>query len=268
MTTREGLKMPWWAVVVLVGLVACPLVAGQEGATGPANRVSSDSAPPQVIIAPDPNYTPEARQKKITGDVSLKIEVLADGTTNNIRVLKSLDPGLDQSAVETVKHWRFRPATKSGTPVPMDAVVVVRFHIPDVSPRPGIYIGLPCAASINSTDIKGLLKKANKGDAQSQFMMGCVCEYGVDMPAPDRELAIQWYRKAAESLIPAQYFLGDAYLSNFDYVHAYTWLRIADLGGYKDPKETLKTVTQLLSKEQLSAAEEQVAAWKLKHGTN
>jgi TonB family protein len=267
MTTSEGLKMPWWAVVALVGLAARPLVAGQDGAIGPVNKGGGDSVPPQVIFAPDPSYTLEARQKKISGEVSLRIDVLTDGTTNNIRVLKSLDPGLDQSAVETITHWRFRPATKSGTPVTTDAVVVVRFRLPYVN-GPGIYSGLPCAASINTTDIKGLLKKANKGDAQSQLMMGCVSEYGLDMPTPDRELAIQWYRKAAESLIPAQYFLGDAYLSNFDYVHAYTWLRIADLGGYKDPKEELKIVTQLLSTEQLRTAEEQVAAWKLQHRTN
>jgi len=40
------------------------------------------------------------------------------------------------------------------------------------------------------------------------------------MAAPDRHQAIDWYRKAAESLVPAQYFLGEAYLSNYDYVNA------------------------------------------------
>lgn len=267
MTTRKGLKMRRWTVVVLVDLIACLLVTGQEGTPGPGNKVGGDSTPPQVIFSPEPGYTPEARSKKITGEVSLRIEVQADGTTNNIRVLKSLDPGLDQSAVEAVTHWRFRPATKSGTPVPKEVVVTVRFRRSDVDGFPAR--GLPCTASIPTpADIKGLLKKANKGDAPSQFLMGCVSEYGVAMPGPDREQAIQWYRKAAESLIPAQYFLGEAYLSKFDYVHAYTWLRIADLGGYKDSKERLKTVTQLLNKEQLSAADEEVAAWKLQHGTN
>jgi TonB family protein len=220
---------------------------------------------------PDPSYTREAMQKGITGQVSLTLEILPDGTTNHIRVVKSLDPGLDQSAVETVARWRFQPATKSGIPVSAETKVVMTFQLPgmrNVLPGPGIYSDLPCAAKIDSRDIKGLLKKAHKGDPEAQFVIGCAYEYGVALQVPDRAQAIDWYRKAAESLVPAQYFLGETYLLNFDYVNAYTWLKLASLGGYDDPHDRLKTVTLLLSKKELSEAEEQVAAWKQQHGTN
>lgn len=261
-----------WAVMLSFGLVAC-FAAGQESRPEPVYKVGGEITAPQRIFTPDPSYTAEARQKGVTGKVSLTFEVLPDGTTTNVRVSKSLDPSLDQSAVDAVGHWRFHPATKSGVPVPVEISAVVSFEfsgegLPRVLPGPGVYHDLPCAPKIDTRDIKDLLKKAHKGDPKAQFIIGCACEYGVARLEPDRAQAIDWYRKAAGSLVPAQYFLGETYLFNFDYVHAYTWLRIADSGGYKDPNDRLKMVTQLLTKEQLSEAEEQVTAWKRQHGSD
>ncbi|MGA6987804.1 MAG: TonB family protein [Terriglobales bacterium] len=271
MTTKAWRTIQQWTWILPVGLAAC-LAAGQENQPGPVYKVGGDVTAPRRIFTPEPTYAAEAWGKRITGEVSLTLNVLPDGTTNNIRVVKSLDPGLDQSAVETVGHWRFEPATKFGIPVSVEIGLVVNFRIPATvvsvaHPGPGVY-HVPCAPNIDSRDIKDLLKKAYKGEAKAQFIIGCACEYGVARQAPDRAQAIDWYRKAAESLVPAQYFLGETYLSNFDYVNAYRWLKIASSGGYIDPHDRLKTVALLLSKEQLGEAEEQVAAWKRQHGTN
>jgi outer membrane biosynthesis protein TonB len=46
-------------------------------------------------------------------------------------VTKSLDPGLDQMAIEAVSQWRFRPGQKGGAPVPVMASVEVNFRIAD-----------------------------------------------------------------------------------------------------------------------------------------
>ena len=262
--------MRWWLLTLfLVSMVG--FGAGQETQSGPIYKVGGEVTPPHRIFTPNPRYTTDARMKRIRGKVSLIFEVLPDGKTSNIRILESLDPGLDQAAVDAVTHWRFRPATKAGAPVPVEIKTVVDFHLPEGGiqvpfPGQGVYAGLPCAAKINTRDIKDLLKKANQGNAQAQLIIGCACEYGVDRLAPDLLQAIEWYRRAAETLVPAQYFLGETYLSFFDYINAYTWLKIADLDGYKDPNDWLNIVTQLLSKEQLSIAEEKVAAWQKQHG--
>ena len=96
--------------------------------------------------------------------------------------------------------------------------------------------------------------------------MGCAYEYGLAELPPDRAQAIGWYRKAAETgLIPAQYFLGEAYLFSFDYTPAYTWLKIAESGGYNDSKGYLGIVTTLLSADQLRDADAQVSEWKRLH---
>jgi len=227
------------------------------GGPPPGSPLSEVS--PHPIFAPDPSYPDAARLRGVSGEVTLAVDVLPDGSTNNIRIVKSLDPALDQAAVETVARWKFKPATKGGIPVKAEVKVAVSFRL---------FANLPCAAKIDTRDIKGLLKKAYKGDPKAQFMIGCACEYGIARVSPDRDQAIDWYRKAAESLVPAQFFLGRAYFLNSDYVHAYTWLKIANLGGYKDPNNHLELVTPLLNEKQLGAAEEQVAVWKTRHGTN
>jgi TonB family protein len=77
----------------------------------------------------EPTYTQEARAAKIEGAVVLYVEVAPDGVPQNIRVLRGLDPGLDQKAIEAVSKWRFQPAMKDGKPVTVAAQVEVNFRL-------------------------------------------------------------------------------------------------------------------------------------------
>jgi TonB family protein len=44
-------------------------------------------------------------------------------------ITKSLDPGLDQNAINTIKTWKFKPAMKAGQAVPCRVMVEVSFRI-------------------------------------------------------------------------------------------------------------------------------------------
>src|ERR1035438_4405757 len=44
----------------------------------------------------------------ITGWVALSVVVGADGTPQNIQVIHSLEPDLDQAAMDALARWRFR----------------------------------------------------------------------------------------------------------------------------------------------------------------
>jgi TonB family protein len=72
---------------------------------------------PLEIFSPSPGYTPEARAAGVKGPVQLSLTIGADGIPRDIRVIKPLDPGLDQKAIEAVTKWRFRPAQKDGQPI-------------------------------------------------------------------------------------------------------------------------------------------------------
>jgi TonB family protein len=67
---------------------------------------------PICIYCPNPSYTDKARTAKIQGSVVLQIVVTADGQAENISVVKGpgLGLGLEESAIKTVKGWRFKPA--------------------------------------------------------------------------------------------------------------------------------------------------------------
>jgi TonB family protein len=76
---------------------------------------------PKLIHQVKPNYTGVAMRARIQGEVILSCVVLTDGSVGDVRVSKSLDAtlGLDDEAIAAVKQWRFSPAMKAGSPVPV-----------------------------------------------------------------------------------------------------------------------------------------------------
>jgi TonB family protein len=84
---------------------------------------------PALIRKVEPQYTEEARQRKIEGGVKLQVEVTPDGYADNIRVVQGLDPGLDEKAIESVEQWRFKPGMKDGEPVSVYATIEINFHL-------------------------------------------------------------------------------------------------------------------------------------------
>jgi TonB family protein len=55
--------------------------------------------------------------------------VNAQGNPEQIKVQHSLDAGLDQKAIDAVKHWEFEPAMKDGEPVAVMINVEVNFRL-------------------------------------------------------------------------------------------------------------------------------------------
>jgi TonB family protein len=86
----------------------------------------------KVTYRVEPDYTPDARDKQITGTVVLGVTVGHDGSLQNVQVKKSLFPSLDESAIAAVHKWRFEAAMKDGQPVSFYLVVEFYFS-PDGS---------------------------------------------------------------------------------------------------------------------------------------
>lgn len=84
---------------------------------------------PEILSKVEGQYTEEARAARIEGTVVLQLDVGVDGLPHNIRVVQSLDPGLDQKAIEALNQWRFQPATKDGHPVVSQAKVNMDFRL-------------------------------------------------------------------------------------------------------------------------------------------
>ncbi len=106
-----------------------PTVSPDSGLGQQVWRIGAGVSAPVPVYRQDPEYTEEARRAKVSGAVRLSVVVDKEGLARNIVVVESLDPGLDQKAIEAVRQWRFRPAQKDGQPVNVRATIVVNFQL-------------------------------------------------------------------------------------------------------------------------------------------
>ena len=77
----------------------------------------------------EPEYTDDARNAKIEGSVLLQVEVNEKGIPTEAKVIRSLDKGLDQKAIESTLKWRFKPASKYGNPISGSVKIEVNFRL-------------------------------------------------------------------------------------------------------------------------------------------
>jgi TonB family protein len=82
-----------------------------------------------IIRKPSPSYTNEARISNLMGIVQLKVTFLATGRIGEIKLLKSLGKGLDQTAFDAAKKIKFIPAEKNGKQVDVERILEYRFTI-------------------------------------------------------------------------------------------------------------------------------------------
>jgi TonB family protein len=86
--------------------------------------------PPRPTYQPNPEYSDQARKKKIQGSVLISLTVDEQGQPTNLHLERSLGYGLDEKALDCVSQYRFEPATKpDGTPVPAHIAIEVSFHL-------------------------------------------------------------------------------------------------------------------------------------------
>jgi protein TonB len=86
---------------------------------------------PQVVSQVKAEYTSEAMQNRIEGNVGLETVVLSDGKVGDVKVVESLDTvyGLDANAVKAMKQWVFKPGMKDGKPVAVRVHVQIKFTL-------------------------------------------------------------------------------------------------------------------------------------------
>ncbi len=128
LTRRLVASMALFAAMASMLAVVRP-VWSQDEKTGGAYKVGNGVLPPKVLYKVDPDYTQEDKDAKVEGPVVLQMVVTAEGTADQIKVIKSLSPGLDQKAIEALEKWTFQPGTKDGKAVPVYATVEINFRL-------------------------------------------------------------------------------------------------------------------------------------------
>ena len=125
---------------------------------------------------------------------------------------------------------------------------------------------VPSVLQENNTDDIGATKLAEiraiakQGDAEAQYTVGEMYDYGESVQEDYAE-AMKWFRLAADQgYAEAQNNVGTMYGNGRgvqqNYTEAYTWLSLAAAGGYDAANQNLNIVAEELTPEELSQAQQ------------
>ena len=103
---------------------------GTSNSAAPEPRIQQvHFTPPEVLSEPRPQYTQEARQKRIQGEITLQVRFGVDGKVEVLRVVSGLGHGLDQEASLVAQQIRFKPAVKDGQPTDHITYIHILFQL-------------------------------------------------------------------------------------------------------------------------------------------
>jgi TonB family protein len=83
----------------------------------------------EVLSKPSVQYTSEARQLHVQGDVVLSVTFLASGQVVVNGIIQGLGHGLDEEARRVAQQIHFRPATSNGKPVDVTTKIRITFQL-------------------------------------------------------------------------------------------------------------------------------------------
>jgi len=78
-----------------------------------------DVKPPEALTTPDPLFPPTAHGQK----VKVSFIIGADGRVHSPLILQSAGLAGDRHVLETVRTWRYRPATCNGVPTEIEGKI-------------------------------------------------------------------------------------------------------------------------------------------------
>jgi len=120
------MRVRWISVCVFLAMVSS-LAAAQ---VRPQRiRVSEGVSQGLLIKKVNPDYPPEAKGRKIEGEVAIKINVDRDGNVAKAEVMTG-HPLLAPAALEAVKQWKYKPFQLNGEAIEMETTVRVVFVLP------------------------------------------------------------------------------------------------------------------------------------------
>jgi TonB family protein len=85
----------------------------------------------------EPIYPDVAKKAKLNGTVVLDAIIGKDGKMKSLHVLTSTNPMFNNSAMEAVQHWTYKPYLLNGQPTEVDTTITVNYALtPSPTPEP------------------------------------------------------------------------------------------------------------------------------------
>jgi len=100
---------------------------GGSGTRAGPLELTPEMVRPVLLTKISPTYPKVARQARLEGKVTVQAVIGLDGGVESVEILRSTSPLFEESALEAVRRWKYRPATMGGQPVRVYFVVEVGF---------------------------------------------------------------------------------------------------------------------------------------------
>jgi len=90
--------------------------------------VGGEVKPVQLISSVPPVYPQLARSQRVSGDVKIDALIDENGRVTSMKVVGG-PVLLHQAAMDSLRQWKYKPATLDGKAVSMHLVVTVQFRL-------------------------------------------------------------------------------------------------------------------------------------------
>jgi protein TonB len=114
---------------VMGSIIGSTPTAIPKVATPQRVRVSAGVTQGLKIKNVNPVYPQMAKIARVQGPVVLAAVIGKDGSIQNLHVLSTASPLLNQAAIDAVREWRYRPYILNGEPVEVDTQITVNFTL-------------------------------------------------------------------------------------------------------------------------------------------
>lgn len=94
---------------------------------GGSQTGSQDVTPPYPIFSPSPHVDDRSLLPLVTRNVVIDVDVSARGEVLNEKLIQGLGNSLDQIVLDTVRTWKFHPASDNGKDVDSVAELIFPF---------------------------------------------------------------------------------------------------------------------------------------------
>jgi TonB family protein len=111
-------------------LCRTPSLGTLDGASVYCVNAKPDDEATQPVDRLFPYYPEKAQYDRLQGTVLLAVVVDRNGTVRDVlRVGDPLGDGLDQSSINTVRRWKYRPLTQDGAAINALLPVVIKYSL-------------------------------------------------------------------------------------------------------------------------------------------
>jgi TonB family protein len=130
---RKIISSPRALVCLKAALLSAAAIASTACASSPprtsAGSGAGEDAGPVLVSGAVPEYTKEALENRVEGNVAAKCLITATGEVTGCRIVRSL-PLMDQAVLDAIATWRCKPALRRGEPVAVEHVFNLRLVLP------------------------------------------------------------------------------------------------------------------------------------------